>query len=344
MITTESFTKPIKVIRPWGLQYGYKGKDLMCDYTCDTILKSPKDIYDAFTKAMCKLTSPSTLYFTKSSHFPRFKLQGTNFKRCIKDENADFIIVSDSCFKWINNMVNFWKQNNLLKTRVSMFIEDEDYILFIENKSDVENTLNTKNIIDCLIKKQALKSKNPSVLYEGPYVEIDNHSEYLVYKNILDGIYTNIVLDSELDREINSLSESLDEDSLDSISEMLSSSDPAIVDMGLKLLPNYNCLEYPLTITTIMRLHDSSCRNSGVWNSTSVKQLIRTLDYKSPWSTEFPTCIENIGKDNVNYSEKDKELARKLVLGGVNEALKKITDRLEKTVARYGITINVSAE
>lgn len=343
-MTTESFTKPIKAIRPWSIKYGYKGQDLMYDYSANIILKSPKDICDAFTKARCKLTSPSTLYFTKSSHFPRFKLQGTDFKRCIKDENADFIIVSDSCLKSINDIANWYKQSNLTKARVSMFIEDEDYILFIDDKADIENALNTKNIINSLIAKQALKSKNPSVLYEGSYVKVDNHSDYLVYKNILDGIYTNIVLDSELDREINSLSESLDEDSLDSISEMLSSTDPAIVDMGLKLLPNYNCLEYPLTITTIMRLHDSSCRNSGVWNSTSVKQLIRTLDYKSPWSTEFPTCIENIGKDNVNYSEKDKELARKLVLSGVNEALKKITDRLEKTVARYGITINVSAE
>lgn len=343
MITTESFTKPLKELRSWGFQYGYVGDNLMCDwYKNNIIMKSPKDIYDAFTKAMAKLTRPSTLYFTKTSKFPRFKLQGTDFKRCIKDENADFIVVSDSCLKLIKDKEQLWKTYSL--NSISMFIEDEDYIVFVSDKNELEKVLNTKDIISSLKKKKVLKANNPTILYEGPSCTIDNYCDFLVYKNILDGIYTNIVLDSELDKEINSLSESLDEESLDSISEMLSSTDPAIVDMGLKLLPNYNCLEYPLTITTIMRLHDSSCRNSGVWNSTSVKQLIRTLDYHSPWTTEFPTCIENIGKEGVNYSEKDKELARKLVLGGVNEALKKITDRLEKTVARYGIKINVSAE
>lgn len=40
-----------------------------------------------------KLTEGATLYFDKSATFPRYKLEGSGFKRCIKKEKADFIIV-----------------------------------------------------------------------------------------------------------------------------------------------------------------------------------------------------------------------------------------------------------
>ena len=46
-----------------------------------------------------KLTEGATLYFDKSATFPRYKLEGSGFKRCIKKEKADFIIVGKTDVK-----------------------------------------------------------------------------------------------------------------------------------------------------------------------------------------------------------------------------------------------------
>ena len=41
------------------------------------------------------IEAPATLYFDKSATFPRYKLEGTEFKRCIKKDKADAIIVGE---------------------------------------------------------------------------------------------------------------------------------------------------------------------------------------------------------------------------------------------------------
>ena len=39
------------------------------------------------------LTDEATLFFDKSATFPRYKLEGSGYKRCIKIDKADFIVV-----------------------------------------------------------------------------------------------------------------------------------------------------------------------------------------------------------------------------------------------------------
>ena len=42
------------------------------------------------------LTPNTTLYFSASSEFPRFKLTDTGYKRCIKIDKADFVVMGES--------------------------------------------------------------------------------------------------------------------------------------------------------------------------------------------------------------------------------------------------------
>ena len=41
------------------------------------------------------LTPNAVLYFSTTSEFPRFKLSDTGYKRCIKIEKADFIVMGE---------------------------------------------------------------------------------------------------------------------------------------------------------------------------------------------------------------------------------------------------------
>lgn len=39
------------------------------------------------------INQSATLYFDKACTFPRYKLQDTNFKRCVKLDKADYIVI-----------------------------------------------------------------------------------------------------------------------------------------------------------------------------------------------------------------------------------------------------------
>lgn len=77
----------------------------------------------------------------------------------------------------------------------------------------------------------------------------------------MDNTYSNIVTDDVLDNTINKNFESITEDDLTAIEDMLDSDDKGTVAIGLKMLSGYNINEVPLTINLILSLRSylSNC-------------------------------------------------------------------------------------
>ncbi len=77
----------------------------------------------------------------------------------------------------------------------------------------------------------------------------------------MDNTYSNIVTDDVLDNAINKNFESITEDDLTAIEDMLDSDDKGTVAIGLKMLSGYNINEIHLTINLILSLrpHLANC-------------------------------------------------------------------------------------
>ena len=81
----------------------------------DCFVLSPLDAIKAKIKS-CRgtLKSGDTLYFSKSSEFPRFKLQGSEYKRCIKLDKADCVVVGgltgnqDNSYVFLEDELNIY--------------------------------------------------------------------------------------------------------------------------------------------------------------------------------------------------------------------------------------------
>ena len=96
------YTKPIKLFQVRYTRTNSLPKYTYQELSPDTAIGActPNDVIElSGTKRTFnpnnfgKLTEGATLYFDKSATFPRYKLEGSGFKRCIKKEKADFIIV-----------------------------------------------------------------------------------------------------------------------------------------------------------------------------------------------------------------------------------------------------------
>ena len=60
-------------------------------------LGSIADLYKILKSKSASLKKGSTLYFGKTSKFPRFKLASTSdYKRCIKLDKADFVVLGNA--------------------------------------------------------------------------------------------------------------------------------------------------------------------------------------------------------------------------------------------------------
>lgn len=257
----------------------------------------------------------STLYFDKSCTFPRYKLEGTNFKRCIKIDKADYIIIPKN-FKYWNFNTSNYKYKIEEEKRIYLFGQDA-YDL-IPNKS--EFNIEPFEQTDCI------------------YADTRDIG-YLVH-NILNVYNKPFIFEEDLDRLISETHlEKLDADTINSIYEMMSSKDADSVELGCKLLSSFNVFDKSLTTSLLLFLtQDNWFCNKGS-KSVAFKSMLQSLHY----ADHGYRFIELVFQSHQISNAEDRELSKLLIEPWLRkEMIRVIGTSLDS--CPYKINFNITVE
>lgn len=188
----------------------------------------------------------TTLYFGKSSGFPRFKLADSGFKRCIKIDKADFVVLGKIALDQYNDQY--------------YILEDEQFVYMLPfaaynrlhyRTPQTEARDFAQDPIAYIKRNHFYYGKNLTLIYKGKICRCEGEEDAL---KIMDGTYKNLVSDEEVDLMVNSKNDALDAGTLESVCELLDSPDRESMALGLKLLIGFNVNATPLTIRTTLSL------------------------------------------------------------------------------------------
>lgn len=254
-----------------------------------------KKFYDKLIKDLkySELTQDTTLYFSKSSTFPRLKLENTGFKRCIKLDKADFVIINPSSLT--NNCTSF----HVIETDTVIYLVYYGDLYYKRDKLETFLGFKIKDYGMMNFYEMTEKRKDLFDLIHQPNVKL--------------------VHDDALNKMINKSDEILDKDSMINIYSMLKSSDLDTVELGLKMLTGFNVDKTPLTISAML-LSTNRWWFTNAKTNVLVQNMLKQLDiYGKRSGTHFPYNIKCLYTYEKTASEYDKELAKSLLFDKIVE-------------------------
>lgn len=276
-----------------------------------------KDVNDKLNSllitGLSSINRSATLYFDKSCTFPRYKLQGTDFKRCVKLDKADYIIIPDiTKFRLYDVPASF---DYMLTIDDNIYLYSKGfYEYYDELKQGVSS--NITHFLECYSKSALTTVISIALEYNKP-----------------------LIYEADLDKIISKDLEKLDDESLMSIFEMMSSQDEASIELGCKLLASYDVYETTLASAMLLFLTQKNwIRNKGA-KSVSFTSMLQNLKYP------------HYGFSNVDYifqnfpisSDKDKHLAQLLVEPWIRQIIEEATQfKIEK--CPFKIELNIEIE
>ena len=270
------------------------------------------------SKRVTTIPEDSVLYFDKSSEFPRLKLQNTKFKRCIKLDKADYIVVN--------------KSNNVIQESKGYLYSYKSGYIFIY-QSDTYDLFGYRNV------DLEIKSKFPDAekVYEGEislYYTTDN---YKVSYN--DGIYTKpFIYDSDLNILVDKSFDDVTDEDLNAVIGMLKSPDNDVVNLGLQMLAGFNVSSCPGLITFILHSYP---RWKGIYrHGTIVENLLNTLDISRYNVSPYLLLAETINKTKPEEFERVIKVVEPVMKDYIDKMIHDYTCRI-KDEKMPKITVNV---
>lgn len=289
---------------PYGNEYITKG-------TCQKISDNVNQ--NLIKKEDVNLSS--TLYFDKSCTFPRYKLEGTNFKRCIKIDKADYIVIPRNFKYWSFNTSN---HKYKIETDKKIYLFGQDAYDIIPNKSEF----------------------NIELFEQTDYVYADTKDMGYLVHNVLNVYNKPFIFEEDLDRLISETHlDKLDADTVNSIYEMMSSKDADSVELGCKLLSSFNVFDKSLTTSLLLFLtQDKWYYNKGS-KSVAFKSMLQSLHYND----HGYNYIELVFKNHQISNTEDRELSKLLIEPWLRkEMIYAIGTSLES--CPYKINFNITIE
>lgn len=255
----------------------------------------------------------ATLYFDKSCTFPRYKLQDTDFKRCIKLDKADYIVIPDiRKFRLYDVPFSF---DYMLTIDDKIYLYGKDfYEHYDELKQGVTN--NITNFLECYSKSALTTAISIAFEYNKP-----------------------LIYEADLDKIISKDLEKLDDESLMSIFEMMNSQDETSIELGCKLLASYDVYETTLASAMLLFLTQKNwIRNKGA-KSVSFTSMLQNLKYPNYGFSNVDFIFQNFPIS----SDKDKHLAQLLVEPWIKQIIEEATQfKIEK--CPFKIELNIEIE
>lgn len=261
----------------------------------------------------------SKLYFDKSSKFPRFKLEQTDYKRCIKINKADYIVAKaeEPDYRYGTNYISIIETpNGYYGTRENI------------TKTECSNLLN--------IATNLITMHNESIKYKLTQSE-------LVYLNCITNKYSiPMILDDDLNLAVDKLNPVLTIDDVDQIYTMLKSSDPETAGLGLKILTNYNVSETPCSARFILGSTNHEWRWSNAKTGVSVKNMLESIDYYRIYRTSFPDILYYCKKNDEEITDTDKQLMQHLIMRKTEDYIKGANYNIIDQVSKFGINVEIT--
>lgn len=308
-------------------------------------------------------SDPSTfkkVYFDPLCKYPRFKLNSlTNIKRCLDPSKADSIILhkmefttysSKSSISGANKtrdyLILYSAQNNcyyLIDYYPIKLYDSKEWKLLNKyiTQYSKDNTSGLHSWASALINGQILPS-DCVIFYFGKMILTDDkQTEFL---DNLYSKYMKITYDTELDRFINIGLQKPEKEDLETINNMLASSDESVVGMGLKLLTNYNLGASACSIGIIIAQNWGNIIRSSVSRSVGFEQVLATLGLnKDTLNYQDKYSIVNALYDN-STDDIDKAQARNAIISNITIEMRKCWENYEKKFSKLGLSFKFTIE
>ena len=261
--------------------------------------------------------------FDKTSKFPRFKLCGTSYKRCIKKGKEDYIIIRDIR---IDSNSGFKK---IVQTKDAYYLFPS-FVYFRGISRELYQS--DYSDIDFFIKKYENKLFSTEIINSYDY-KVFQVSSPQFFIDIMTDKLTNVLTDSALDKIINGTLEKLDYDKFKQIKALIESSDVDNIGLGLRLLCNYDIEPMLASINLLIARNFDNIRRRSEWNSAAVKQLRKNLyitnsSFYDINSIIFYTSKPKKSDDDARCCE---EMFKEIVLYYINPAIKNINSIAQRS-------------
>lgn len=240
-----------------------------------------------------KIEKGAKLYFTKQSKFAREKLANSEYKKCIKIEKADYIVIPNSI-------------DQLLVSLFIMKLNGENYAFDYLN---IRREGHYYNLHELTAKFPQIKDAKKDYI-GGNVIRLLNEN---LEEKIKYGVENNIpiITDKDLDKVFQAKLPQLTPDDLVNIYDMLSSTDSSTVQLGIKLLSSYNLIGYENAISFLFYSLPGNAYN-WVNTLTAFKSIEEAIHYAG----KFYNTISKYKFSECSEDEKQliKPIAKKLLI------------------------------
>lgn len=318
-------------------------------YSCTETPRNAKGIYlgdvESIRNEINKKLNPvgpdkfAKVYFDPNCKYPRFKLSSlTDIKRCLDPSKADTVIISDPTINnYISRVRTIYKKFKevliLYSTTENCYYlidycpdklinraEDPKFQSLFSKYADIKE-VGLRRWSSALINSKVLPS-DCKEFYSGKVV-LTHTDEETQFINNLFTKYMLLTYDTELDRFIaNGLQKPTDED-LQTLQRIFASTDNSVVDMGLKLLSNYDLSSHVCSVGIILANSWGNINSSRVSRSVGFTQVLSSLGLRrQDLNTYNVDDIINVLYKKSNNPQ-DKERARNIIAQKISEAIEK---------------------
>lgn len=316
----------------WEYLWDKKGSDLIVNpisYTdfCNKLKNTQKT----------ELKDGSVLLFSKTSKFPRFKLEGTTFKRCIKVDKADCVVINCLDFTSYDHRYVLEGAENyyVVQEALPTFYRSNDKQYIQEYADDLYNFLKKRPYMFG-------EKVTPKLIYSDVSIAITKDSN-VVY-NIMTDKITSTITDDALDKIVSSTLDDINEDTFNSIKEMFDSPDMSTVGLGLRLLAGYNISKASIAVQILLRYNYYKLRDTNEWNSVAVKQLIKYLNFNTVGCSMRSLCVY------FSYApahDLDKKLCAELLKSYTKKVFSNTINEINDAICKnniYNFKVSVNVE
>lgn len=290
------------------------------------------------------LSKLKKVYYDKGCEYPRAKLaQFTEIKRCLKPEKGDAIIMSyPKHFDQKIYEIYHSPSKNEYYVFTSYILRNGSFAGHLQCAHGITNANSIKDLSPYL--KGFLG--NDLVFHYSGDVIIGNDTFKETY-NLLQNSVKPIIFTDELDRAISDLMETPEVDTIESINEFLESTDSSTVDLGMKLLLNYNVQEHACTIGMMILKNGRRISNANSVTSVGFVNLLEILNLKRSdllyfQENQTPQYLAKFYK--ISNNNEDKSNARNIIRRMVEESIKDYSRNFEKIINSSGLKVTINVQ
>lgn len=291
---------------------GGKSKD---DFTLTTIhqyygepVETTLEILDFQTRykeletKKVNIKEEDVIYFFKESKYPRFKFT-SNCKnlKTIQISNATWLVTP---------IINFFNENKKVNIGVECTLTNRIYFYnydrSVESSKKLQALYNKSTIIESFI----------ALLQDKFLIQKDNYREveclslnnnFKINVDTINNIYSNMnkcITEENLEKYITSKNANeLTDDLYKSLDTMLKSKDSSTIELGVKMLNNFNIKKYALQIGSLLRLNSQNITNNKALTTVGFKNVMTQLgtqwnNLKDSDTLRYYDCLYNASINN----------------------------------------------